>query len=504
MERKWWTLVAVCVGTFMLLLDITIVNVALPTIGKAFSAQLSDLQWVIDAYALSLAALLLTAGSIADLFGRRRVYAVGLAIFTAGSLLCGTATGSLFLILARVAQGVGGATMFATGLAILAQAFSGRERGVALGAFGAVAGVAVALGPVVGGIITSDLTWRWIFFVNVPVGVAAIAITLIAVEESRTSGAKRPDWLGFGSFTGALCLLIVGLIRGDADGWSSTLILGCLGGSVVLLALFVAIERLSSAPMFPLALLRKPTFSGGLIAAFCLSASIFSVLTYIVLYLQEILRLSAIEIGVRFLVFSGSIFVVSAIAGRLTAYVPTRVMMTPGFVAIGGGLLWMRGISLTTSWVHLIPGFIVAGIGTGFVTVPLASTAIGVVEPQQAGVASGVNSTLRQVGIATGIAALGSVLTSASRSAIIAGLATTRLASSSHAIASSIVASAGAPLSASTSENAGLITRVAHLGFDAGLNHVLLVAACLAFAGALGSGLLIRQRDFDSHAGTNR
>ncbi|HWD24639.1 MAG TPA: MFS transporter [Acidimicrobiales bacterium] len=495
MDRKWWTLIAVCVGTFMLLLDITIVNVALPSIGQAFSAQLSQLQWVIDAYALSLAALLLTAGSLADLYGRRLVFAIGTAIFTAGSLLCGTATGALFLILARAGQGIGGATMFATSLALIAQAFSGRERGVALGAFGAVAGVAVALGPVLGGVITTELSWRWIFIVNVPVGIAAIALTLRMVDESKAPRARRPDWWGFVTFTGALTLLIVALIRGDADGWSSTLILSCLAASAAMLVAFVVIERRGAAPMFPLDLLRKPTFSGGLIAAFCLSASIFSVLAYVTLYLQEILHLSAIATGTRFLVLSGAIFIVASIAGRLTAHVPIKFLLAPGFLCIGIGLLLMHGVGLSTTWTHLIPGFVLAGVGTGLVTVPLASTAIGVVEPSQAGVASGVNSTFRQVGIATGTAALGGILTSSSRDTIVTALESTSLGAHAHQIANSIVVSAGAPISAPAGARA-TIAHVAQLGFDSGLNEVFVVGAAIAFAGAVSTAILIRHRDF--------
>jgi MFS family permease len=221
MTRKWWTLAAVSIGIFMLLLDITIVNVALPAIQRHLHASISDLQWVIDAYALSLAALLLTAGSLADLLGRRAVFATGIAIFTAGSLLCGAAQSPLFLSLARAGQGVGGSIMFATSLALLSHAFRGRDRGIAFGVFGAITGLAVALGPVAGGAITSGLSWRWIFFVNIPIGAVAIAVTLLRVEESRDPDASRPDWLGFVTFSSALGLLVYGLIESSAHSWGS-------------------------------------------------------------------------------------------------------------------------------------------------------------------------------------------------------------------------------------------------------------------------------------------
>src|SRR4051795_1213935 len=284
MARKWWTLTAVSGGIFMLLLDITIVNVALPDIQRDLGASLSDLQWVIDAYALTLAALLLTAGSLADLLGRRRLFAIGIAIFTAGSLLCGLATDPLFLSLARAFQGIGGAIMFATALALIAQAFRGRERGVAFGVFGAVTGVAVAVGPVLGGVITSGLSWRWIFFVNIPLGVAATAVTLLKIDESRDPAARRPDWIGFVTFSGALSALVFGLIRANAEGWGSPLIVGCFVGAAVLLGAFVVAELVQRHPMLDMSLLRKPTFVGGLTSAFAISASLFALLTFLVLY----------------------------------------------------------------------------------------------------------------------------------------------------------------------------------------------------------------------------
>ena len=324
MARKWWTLTAVCTGVFMLLLDITIVNVALPSIERAFGATLSDLQWVIDAYALTLAALLLTAGSIADLAGRRVVFAIGIVVFTVGSTLCGVAQDTLFLTLSRALQGVGGAIMFATALALLAQAFEPKERGVAFGVFGAITGIAVAVGPVLGGAITSGLNWRWIFFVNVPIGIFALVVTLLRVEESKLPGAPRPDWFGFVTFSLALAGLVLGLIRSQADGWGSAVVLGSLIASGVLLVAFVVTEMRVREPMFDLSLLRVPTFNGGLIAAWAISASLFSLLTYLVIYMQNLLGYSAIDAGLRFLPLTGGIFVIAGIAGRLTTRVPIK------------------------------------------------------------------------------------------------------------------------------------------------------------------------------------
>src|SRR4051794_40316330 len=478
MARKWWTLTAVSVGIFMLLLDITIVNVALPDMQRDLGASLSDLQWVIDAYALTLAALLLTAGSLADLLGRRRLFAIGIAIFTAGSLLCGLATDPLFLSLARAFQGIGGAIMFATALALIAQAFRGRERGVAFGVFGAVTGVAVAVGPVLGGVITSGLSWRWIFLVNIPLGLAAIAVTLLRIDESRDSAARRPDWLGFVTFSGALAALVYGLIRANSEGWGSPLIVGCLTGAAVLLGAFVLAERVQRAPMFDLSLLRNPTFVGGLAAAFAISASLFSLLTFLVLYLENVLGYSAAGTGVRFLALTGAIFLTAGIAGRLTSHVPARFLIGPGFLLIGTGLLLMRGLDASSDWTHLLPGLIVAGIGAGFVNVPLASTAVGVVEPARAGMASGINTTFRQVGIATGIAALGALFVAHVRSGVESALLGTPLADAGHRIAEQV--SGGQTAQAIASSPAPLrdtVAEASRAAFVSSLNDILLVGA---------------------------
>src|ERR1700728_278962 len=247
MERKWWTLLAVCLGTFMLLVDVTIVNVALPSIQDDLHASFAQLQWVVDAYALALAALLLTAGSLADMFGRRLLFSIGLAVFTVGSL---------FLVLARAGQGIGGAIMFATSLALLAQAFHGRERGTAFAVWGAVTGAAVAIGPVLGGVITTGWTWRGIFYVNLPIGAVAIAVTVLRVAESRDANRRRLDLPGFILFTAALIALVYGLIRAGENGWGDVGVAACLAGAAVLLAAFVVVERFGRAPMFDLSLFR--------------------------------------------------------------------------------------------------------------------------------------------------------------------------------------------------------------------------------------------------------
>ncbi len=445
MKPKWWTLTAVSTGVFMLLLDLTIVNVALPDIQRSFGASLSDLQWTIDAYALTLAAFLLTAGSLADLVGRRLLFATGVAAFTLGSLACGLADGPLFLIVARAAQGVGGAIMFATSLALIAQAFRGRDRALAFGLLGAITGVAVAVGPVLGGLLTS-ISWRWIFFVNLPIGVFALLVTLTKVAESRNPFAKRPDLVGFVTFSGGLAALTFGLIRSNDDGWASTTVIASFVTAALLLVAFVVAELVQREPMLELGLFRVPTFSGALAAALAINGSLFSLLTYMILYFEQSLKLSPAETGVRFLPLTGAIFFASGIAGRLSERVPNRFLIAPGFALVGAGLLLMRGITAGSTWTHLLPGMIMAGIGAGLVNVPLAATAIGIVQPARAGMASGINTTFRQVGTATGVAALGSIF-------------------------------------------------AAQAGFVDGLNVVLLVGAVTAFAAGGLTLFLVRERD---------
>ena len=496
MERKWWTLVTVCVGTFMLLLDVTIVNVALPKIQAGLGSSFTDLQWVVDAYALTLAALLLTSGSLADLLGRRRIFAIGLVIFSAASLLCGVAQSPLMLNISRGVQGIGGAMMFATSLALLGNAYRGRDRGVAFGVWGAVTGAAVSIGPLIGGALTDALSWRWIFLVNVPIGVVALALTLSKVGESRDPEGARLDIPGFVTFTAALGALVFGLIESSQKGWGSRLVEGCLIASVVLITVFVMVERRRQMPMLDLSLFRRPAFDGASIVAFTLSASIFAMFLYLTLYLQNILGISPFGAGLRLLTLSGAILVTSFIAGRLTTVVPVRLLMGAGLALVGLSLLLMRGLTASSAWTHLLPGFIVGGVGVGLINPPLASTAIAVVPPRQAGMGSGINSTFRQVGIATGIAALGSIFTSEVRTHVSSGLQAAHQ-SGAHAIATAISTGQTHQAIAHVPPQArATIGELARSSFVAGLNEIFLVAAIVALAGALASLLLIRSSDF--------
>jgi EmrB/QacA subfamily drug resistance transporter len=498
MDKKWWTLLVVCAGTFMLLLDVTIVIVALPQIQHGLHTGFTDVQWVIDAYALTLASALLTAGSLADRYGRKRLFLIGLVVFTLGSLACGLAQSPLMLILSRSAQGIGGAILFATSLALLAGSFHGKERGVAFGVWGAVTGIATGLGPILGGAITNGISWRGIFLVNLPIGVAAVAITLRKVDESRTPHASRPDWAGFTVLTGALVSLVYGLIRAGEISWTDGGTLICLALAVVLLVAFVVVERRAVRPMFDLTLFRIPTFGGGLIAAFAMNGSLFAMFLYLVLYLQDDQGYSALGTGVRFLLITGASLITATVAGRLSSHMPVRWLIGPGLALVGVGLIVMSGINGATTWTHLIPGFLIAGFGSGMVNPPLASTAVGVVDHQRSGMASGVNTTFRQVGIAVGIAVYGSIFISALHSKLDHALASVPALSghTSHIVAA-IQQGATGPLFASTPPALrGALAGAMHSAFAGALDELLLVSGGLALVGAACSLGLIRSRDF--------
>jgi EmrB/QacA subfamily drug resistance transporter len=495
MERKWRVLIVVCVAVFMLLLDITVVNVALPDIENELHTSFTELQWIIDAYALMLATLMLNAGSLADLLGRKRIFVLGVACFTAASALCGAATSPLWLILARGAQGVGGAAMFATSLAIISQEFRGRERGTAFGIWGATVGMAVAIGPLVGGLLTTYVGWRWIFFLNIPLGIACVAGGIRELHESRDEEHGGFDLAGLLTLAGGLFALVLGLLRGNDWGWSSGRVIGLFVAAVALLTTFTLIQLRRPRPMFDVRLFRVPTFTGAQITAFTISAGMFSQFLYLALYLQDVLGYSAAAAGVRFLPLSLSSFVVAPIAGRLSERAPVRLLLGGGLTVVGVSLLLMWGITVDSTWLTLLAGFIVGGIGIGLVNAPLASTAVSVVEPRRAGMASGINNTFRQVGIATGIAALGAIFQSRIASELAASGRVPH--GQVHRLAQAVAS--GATQQSLQAVPAHFRTQAAALAdsaFISGLNAILLVAAFVLFAGAVLAFVLVRQRDF--------
>jgi EmrB/QacA subfamily drug resistance transporter len=407
-----WTLVVVCAATAMLMLDIAVVNTALSRIAEDLDTGLSGLQWVVDAYTLALASVVLTAGALADRLGRKRMFNGGLAVFTVASLGCALATDIVFLNSMRAIQGIGAAVMFAVSLALLAQAFPDmKQRAGALAAYGATIGGAFAVGPLVGGALTSGLDWQWIFLINIPVGLAAIAITRKYVVESRDPNARGIDWGGQTLLTGGLFLLVLALLRGNEDGWTSALILTELGVAAALLGAFVRFELKTREPMLPLGLFKSGSFTGAQVAAFAISSSFFAVYLYITLYLQQVLGLSAIEAGLVYLPGTVIMFVVSGATAALGDKVSPRLMIGVGLLLVGAGMAQMAlVIEADSSWTVALPGSIVAMIGTGLFNPAVTAVALGSVPMEQSGLAAGTNDTFRQAGIALGVAALGALV----------------------------------------------------------------------------------------------
>lgn len=502
LERKWWTLIAVCVAIFMLLLDITVVNVALPDIQSSLHSSFSDLQWVVNAYSLTLAAFLLTAGTLADLVGRRRVFVAGLALFTVSSAVCGLSGTPLVLNLARAVQGTGGAMMFATSLALIASAFHGRERGTAFGIYGAVVGAAVAVGPVIGGLITSGIGWEWIFFVNVPIGICAVFLTLNKVSESRDPDARGVDWLGLVTFSTSLFLLVFALVQGNEKGWGSTMIVGFLIASAVLFALFIIAEARQQRGMLDLSLFGRPAFAGASVVAFAISSSMFAMFLYFTLYIQDVLDYGPLAAGLRFLPITLISFVAAPISGRLSVRVPIRLLLGIGLVLVAGGLLTMTAVEANSGWTVLVPGFLLAGVGIGMINPPLASTAVGVVHHSRSGMASGINNTFRQVGIATGIAGLGAIFqhqvvhkTTALLSA--SGAGRQAIASTQGHLAGALVSGEVRHLAKHLpAASSKALLHSYRIGFTGAFTSILEIAVVIAAVGAALALLLVRSSDF--------
>ncbi len=492
MERKWWTLVLITIATFMLLLDITVVNVALPDIQRELHASLSSLQWVVDAYSLMLAAFLLTAGSLGDRLGRRRVFSLGFGIFTLASFLCGIAGDPTLLNLARGLQGIGGAGMFATSLALIGQEFHGKDRATAFGVWGATIGGAVAIGPLVGGVITEHLGWEWIFFVNVPIGAVAIALTEMKLVNVAAQDPQRIDLPGLAAFSGGLFLLIFGLIRGNPEGWGSGVIVGALSGAVLLLLTFVAIEARSAHPMLDLTLFRKPAFNGVSAVAFGLSAGMFALFLYLTIYMQGVLDFSPLETGLHFLPLTVLSFIASPIAGSLSHKIPIRVLLGAGLCMVGIGLFLMHGLTADSPVSDLLLGFLIAGVGIGTANPGIGQAAIAVVPVEKAGMGSGINTTFRQVGIATGVASLGAIFQS-------------RVDSKLAEVLPNKPQGLGEIVSSGGSRAAGLVAppgrhaefvQAAKVAFVSGFNEILLIGAILSFVVAGLGFFLVRSRDF--------
>jgi EmrB/QacA subfamily drug resistance transporter len=405
------TLAVTCLATAMLMLDIAVVNTALPYLARDVHAGLTGVQWVVDAYTLALAAVVLSAGSVADRRGRRLVFVSGMVLFTVASLACGLAHSIGLLDASRAVQGFGASLLFASSLAILADAFpDARERAGAMAVYGATIGASFAIGPALGGALTTWLGWRSVFFINVPLGVITVVGAIAWVRESRNPRARQLDWPGQITLSGGLFLLVLALIRGGADGWGSARTILEFSAAVVLLASFVLIERRVSIPMLPLGMFRRRDFTAAQSAAFAISASFFSLFLYTTLYLQNVLHLSALDAGLVYLPGTVLLFVVSGASAKLTERFAPWTLVFTGLVLVAVGLALMAIIGAHSSWTVMLPGTLVVCVGTGLFNPALALIALSAGPIEDSGLLAGVNDAFRQSGIAVGVAVIGVIV----------------------------------------------------------------------------------------------
>jgi EmrB/QacA subfamily drug resistance transporter len=413
-NRKWWTLVAVAVGLFMIMLDNTVVNVALPSIQKDLGISISELEWVVNAYALTFGVLLLTGGKLADMLGRRRIFIAGLVIFTGASLWCGFAGSAGSLIAARTVQGVGAALMNPATLSIITATFPPRQRGTAIGIWAGVSALALAIGPLVGGLLTQDIHWSWIFFINIPVGVGGVIAARLFIDETKDSSREqRLDLPGLLSSAIGLFALTYGLIETNDHSWGSTRVLGLFAIALVSLAAFVVLELHQRIPMLDLTLFRNPTFSGANTVMFLVGLAMFGIFFYNSLFLQRVLGYGAIKTGATFLPMTLLIIFVAPVAGRLADRIGPRWLMGGGMVLLTGSLLLFATLNENSSWWDILPGLIVGGLGLATVMAPTTATAMSAVPVDKAGVGSAVINSMRQVGGSLGIAIMGALVATA-------------------------------------------------------------------------------------------
>ncbi len=462
-NKKWWTLGAVAFGLFMIMLDNTIVNVALPAIEHSLHMSISSLEWIVTAYALTFAALLITGGKLGDMFGRRKMFIVGLVVFTLASLACGLAPSAGFLIGARAVQGIGAALMNPATLSIITATFPPKERGQAIGIWAGVSALALAIGPLLGGLIVDNINWHWIFYVNVPVGVVGIVVSYFFITESRdTSHEQSIDLPGLATSGGSLLALSYALIEGNKHGWTSPEILGLFAGAAVLLAAFILLEMRQRLPMLDLSLFKIGSFVGANLVAMLVSLGMFGVFFFISLYVQNVLGYSPTKAGAIFLPMTVLIILVAPIAGKLSDRIGSRWLMGAGMSILGVSLLLYQRIGLHTGFWSLLPQLVLGGVGMALTMSPMTSAAMGSVPIDKAGVGSGVLNSFRQVGGSLGIALMGAILLSY--------------------------------------EHPTTSKQVASQQFVDGLHAALLVSAVIAFAAAAVAIVLVRTKPAVEHA----
>jgi EmrB/QacA subfamily drug resistance transporter len=421
-NRRWWTLGALCFALFMIMLDNTVVNVALPAIKADLGMSTSELEWTVAAYALTFASLLLTGGKLGDLLGRRLIFMIGLTVFTLSSLACGLSSSAPQLISARAVQGVGAALMMPATLSIISHTFDARERGMAIGIWAGVSALALAIGPLLGGIITEHISWNWIFYVNVPIGVLAVLAAIFVVPESKdTSLEQRLDLPGLLTSGIGLLALVYALIEGHQYGWTSARILGLFAVAVVAFGAFVLLEMHQRLPLLDLSLFRNGTFAGANIVAILVTLAMFGIFVFFPIYMQTIRGWSPIQAGAALLPWTVMVVIFAPIAGKLSDRVGSRWLMAGGMTVVSACCLLLSTVTLHSTFWHMLPAFLLGGLGMSFVMTPMSAAAMGAAPVAKAGVASGVLNTFRQVGVALGIAITGAIVANRAASAAAGG-----------------------------------------------------------------------------------
>jgi EmrB/QacA subfamily drug resistance transporter len=495
-NRKWWTLGAMCFALFMIMLDNTVVNVALPSIERDLGASLSTLEWTINGYTLSFAVLLATGGRLGDIFGRRLTFLIGVALFTISSATAGLAPDTTSLVASRVVQGIGGALMMPATLSIVTNAFAPSERGKAIGTWAGVSALALAIGPVLGGLLTEDVSWRAIFYINVPVGIGAVLATLFAVRESRdTTVGREVDYAGVTALTAALTALVLALIEGNSWGWGSTSIVALIAGSVATLAAFVWIELRVKAPMVEFRLFASRNFIGANAIALIVTFAMLAQFFFLALYMQNILGYSPLAAGVRFLPATLMIVAIAPIAGRLTDRIGPRIPITVGLSLVSVAMFWLTQIDASTTYGGLFPSFILMGVGMALVMSPMSTAAMNAVADAKAGIASGILSMNRMIGGTLGVAVIGAVFQGAARSKVDQLLAGSGLSAAQRSdVAHGLGGGQSSVPAGLDHAQAQQVATAAHDAFISAFASSMKVATGVAVAGVVVAATLIGSR----------
>jgi len=495
-NRKWWTLGAMCFALFMIMLDNTVVNVALPSIERDLGSSLSSLEWIINGYTLAFAVFLATGGRLGDIFGRRLTFLIGVSLFSVSSATAGFAPDTTWLVASRVVQGIGGALMMPATLSIVTNAFPPAERGKAIGTWAGVSALALAIGPVLGGFLTEAVSWRAIFFINLPVGIGAIVATLFAVRESRDDTVGRQvDYAGVATLTVALTALVLALIEGNAWGWGSVSVLSLIGGSIVMLVVFVLVELRVTAPMVEFRLFASRNFVGSNLIALIVTFAMLSQFFFLALYMQNILGYSPLQAGIRFLPATLMIVAIAPIAGRLTDRIGARIPIAVGLTLVSAAMFWLTQIDPSTTYLDLLPSFILMGVGMALVMSPMSTAAMNAVADAKAGIASGILSMNRMIGGTLGVAVIGAVFQATARSDLDSSLIGSGLTAGERAdIAQGLGGGVSTVPNGVTHGQAAEIASASRDAFIGAFASSMKVATAVALAGVVVAVTLIRSR----------